>query len=147
MFLSVTITMAKAPNTRASKDFEAIFKPQRFENIDWYKNDRFDTYHKALGKESSLEGNIYYYEVSGIKFPISLHKKANSQKIEKIYYRILKNKMTFKQLRAYMKKNGFTKDKSNTEFSEYRTFIHSDKKIKIKFLSVTQKLYSVEKWF
>ena len=139
-------TGSGAKNT-ITAELEAIFKPQKLEKIDWYKIDNFNTYHKALGKENSLEGNSYYYEISGVKFPLSIHKKADSKKIEKIHYRILNKKMSFKQLKDYMKKNGFTEDKANTDFGEYRSYVHADKKIKLKFLSATQNLYSVEKWF
>lgn len=142
LILSYSVALAES-----KIDVEQLFKPQKFESIDWYNVDQFETYHSALGKESSLEGNNYYYEVEGIKYPLSLHKKENSEKIEKIYFRIIGKNMKFKQLQSYLQENGFIKEKTPPEKGEFQSYINEKKKIKLNFSAITQNLYSVEKWY
>ena len=127
-------------------DLEQLIKPKRFESIDWYNVDSFTVYHKALGKETSRDGNNYYYEVNKIKYPISIHKKDKSDRIQKIYFRLIGKNIIYNQVQSYLKSNGYQKEKSRPE-QEYQFFINTKKKIKLKFSKIDLTLYSVEKWF
>jgi hypothetical protein len=127
-------------------DFENLIKPKRLESIDWYNIDAFDVYHKALGKETSRNGNNYYYEVNKIKYPISIHKKEKSDRIQKIYFRLIGKEIVYNQLQKYLNENGYQKEKSKPE-QEYQYFINTKKKIKLKFSNISLSLYSVEKWY
>jgi hypothetical protein len=128
-------------------NIEEHFKPAKLQSIDWHQENNFQTYVKALGKASLQEGNKFYYEIKGLKYPLSLHKKEKSEKIEKIYHRIIGEKISFEQLKDYLQKNNFVKDPTSKIEDNYQSFISNDKKIKLQFSKATQELYAVEKWF
>ena len=127
-------------------DFEKLIKPKKLRTVDWYNTMTFDVYYKALGKESKLEKNNYYYEINGIKYPLSIHKQEKSNAIKRIYYRLTDKKIEFKNLKKYIKQNGFNKVKAKPE-NEFQYFVNKKKKIKLKFSNINQTLFSVEKWY
>mgnify|MGYP006908242338 CR=1 FL=1 len=127
-------------------DYEILFKPTEFKSINWYKVDDFTIFHNALGKADHQEKNSYYYIRNNIKYPLSIHKKDKSKKIEKIYYRILGSKKSFDQLKNYLNQNNFVQDE-NKSGEQYQSYVNIENKIRLNFLKSTQKLYSVEKWF
>jgi hypothetical protein len=141
-----TIISTNSLLAESNIDFEKLIKPKKLGSINWYNVEAFDVYYKALGKESNLEKDDYYYEVSGIKYPLSIHKKEKSNKIKRIYYRLTDKKIEFKKLKEYIKKNGFNKIKAKPE-NEFQYFVNKKKKIKLKFSNINQTLYAVEKWY
>ena len=145
-FIFMIVSLSFGVLAKAQQDYETIFKPKSLQAIDWYKTSDFKTYEKALGQVSSKEGDAYYYEVNGLKYPISIHKKKDSDKIEKVYFRVLGDKPDFSSLTSYLKDNEFTLD-AKTESKDFRTYISKKRKLKLNFSSATKKLYSVEKWF
>lgn len=146
LLLFFTIISINSLFAESNIDFEKLIKPKKFASINWYNIEVFDVYYKALGKESNLDKNNYYYEINGIKYPLSIHKKEKSNKIERIYYRLTDKKLEFNTLKEYIKKNGFYKLKPKPE-NEYQYFVNKKKKIKLKFSNINQTLYAVEKWY
>jgi len=127
----------------SKRNIERSFTPDKFQEIDWTTERSLATYQKVLGKSDLTKDGKYYYEVSGIKYPISLHTKK--EKIEKVYFRVLGDKPNFKQLSPYLKDNNFKVSKVREK--DYKVYISQKKKIMLRFKEATQKLYSVEKWF
>jgi hypothetical protein len=138
-FLVLTFISAIA----ADFDFEKSVTPDKLGNINWTTEQSLESYQKILGKSDFKQENKLYYEVNQLKYPISLH--TSKDKVQRIYFRTLSNSPSFTQARKYLKQNGFKLTKSDEQ--EYKIFESKEKKIKLKFSAITQKLYSVEKWF
>ncbi len=125
------------------KQIEKLFTPKNLQAIDWTKQHSLDEYVKVLGKYQLKKENKYYFEVKKLKYPISLHTKGKT--VEKIYFRTLDHSPKIQQLAKYMQANAFKEIPKSKE--NYKTYESESLKMKLRFSAITQKLYSVEKWY
>lgn len=123
-----------------------LITPAKLKPLAWYQEDQFQRYQTVLGKAARQDKNHFYYQVQGIKYPISFELTADKSKLSKLYFRILEQEIHFDVLRDFMQGNQFT-ETTSTERKDLKVFVSQKRKLKFYFRLADENLYSVEKWY
>lgn len=117
-------------------------KPNILKNLNWDQTilTKKDV-SASLGQATFAEKNKEYFEIQGLRYPVSIEYKDN--KVIRIFARYINQEIKVEHLRDEYKN---FKREDNKEDKHYYLLISLDQKTKIKVRRSNDQLYSIEKF-